>query len=77
MGNKERDFGQQQKGQQGQQQGMQDDRSDRDAGKPLQLDEDQKADKMHEKQGGQQHQGGQHQGGQQGGQRQGGQPANR
>ena len=62
MGNKERDFGQKdQPKQQGQQQGMQDDRSDREAGKPLQLDNDQKSDKMNEKQGGQQHQGGQHQ----------------
>jgi hypothetical protein len=63
MGNKERDFGQekeQPQAQQGQQQGMKDDRSDRESGKPLQLDNDQKADKMNEKQG-QQHQGGQHQ----------------
>ena len=72
MANKERDFGQKQQGQQGQQQGMQDDRSDREAGKPLQLDNE----KMNEKQGGdkagQHQQGGQPQQGQrpQGGQQQ-------
>lgn len=55
---KNKDLGQKQP-QQGQgQQDMQDDRSDREAGRPLQLDDE----KMNEKQGGQPKQGGQDQG---------------
>lgn len=55
---KNKDRGQKQPQQDQGQEDMQNDRSDREAGKPLQLDDE----KMNEKQGGQSKQAGQHQG---------------
>ncbi len=55
---KNKDLGQKQPQQDQGQEDMQNDRSDREAGKPLQLDDE----KMNEKQGGQSKQAGQQQG---------------